>query len=249
MANLVVNTPSVSVSGIWKRYGNADVLRGVSLDFWPGQIHAIVGGNGAGKSTLMKIIVGEIRPTSGTIKVKGVEREFRYPEEAVESGVCCVYQDLSLLDNLSAEQNFVLGREPTTKKVFIDRVTVLSLARKVLQELGLTHVVGKKVAQCSVAEQSLLEVAKWRSQSSLLLILDEPTSALAVEECKKLFGLLRMLREQGLAIVYITHRLGEIQELADVATVFRDGLVVGCLSKTEISEDLLIRLMVGTGKN
>lgn len=249
MTNLGMDTPSVSVRGIWKRYGDADVLRDVSLDFWPGQIHAIVGGNGAGKSTLMKIIAGEIRPNLGTIKVLGVQREFRYPEDAVKSGICCVYQDLSLLDNLKAEQNLALGREPVTHKLFINRAAVLSLARNVLQELGLSHVLGKKVAQCSVAEQALLEVAKWRSQSSLLLILDEPTSALAVEECRKLFRLLNILRQQGLAIAYITHRLGEIGELADVATVFRDGNVVGRLSKTEISEDLLIRLMVGTREN
>lgn len=244
-----VITPSVSVSEIWKRYGPVDVLKNVSIDFLPGQIHAIVGGNGAGKSTLMKIISGETRPSSGAVWVQGIERQFRYPAEALASGIGCVYQDLSLLDNLSPAQNLFLGSEQVSKKFLIDRKRILTKAREVLGELGLVDVLRKKMPECSVAEQALLEVAKWRSQSHLLLMLDEPTSALAAEECAKLFKLLRSLREQGLAIAYITHRLDEIGLLADVTTVLRDGKVVGRLTQDEISEELLIRLMVDTEAN
>lgn len=212
----------------------------------PGEIHAIVGGNGAGKSTLMKIIAGEIKPTHGMVQVQGVERQFRYPAEALASGIGCVYQDLSLLDNLSPEQNLVLGVEPTWLKLFIDSRGIARKARMVLEELGLTKVASKRMTDCTVAEQALLEVAKWRSRSYLLLMLDEPTSSLALEECTKLFRVLRMLREQGLAITYISHRLGEIGAIADVATVLRDGVMVGQLAKDEISEESLIQLMVGS---
>ncbi len=235
----------VSVEHVWKRYEAADVLRDVSVDFFPGEVHAIVGENGAGKSTLVKIIAGETQPTRGRVMVHGEAVHLHSPADGIALGIACVYQELTLLDNLSIAENVLLGIEPSGGVGLIRKSTLAARARDRLTSVGLRDLHDSDVRRLPVGLQSLVEVAKWGARAGSVLILDEPTSALRADETGLLFDAIGDLRASGLAIIYITHRLGEVVQLADVVTVVRDGSVAGTLRRGAIDEDSLVALMVG----
>ena len=239
------STPVVSVEHIWKRYEASDVLRDVSADFLAGQVHAIVGENGAGKSTLVKIIAGETQPTRGRIFVLGHEVHLHSPTDSIALGIACVYQELTLFDNLSIPENVLLGIEPRRAGGLVHRGEFEARASERLTSVGLDHVRREQVGRLPVGLQSLVEVAKWGARGGTVLILDEPTSALRADEVELLFEAIERLRSSGVAIIYISHRLGEVVRLADVATVLRDGVVAGSLQRGSIDEGALITLMVG----
>ena len=237
---------AVSASHIWKRYEASDVLRDVSVEFFPGEIHAIVGENGAGKSTLVKILAGETQPSRGEVRVRGDLVHLRSPADSIELGVACVYQELTLLDNLSVPENVLLGVEPRRLAGLIDRSRLVEYARDRLTAFGIRRADQEAgVDNLPVGLQTLVEVAKWGSRASSILILDEPTSALRTEEAELLFDAIRALRDSQVAVIYISHRLEEVVRLADVVTVLRDGKVAGRLRGTDIDEPSLISMMVG----
>ncbi len=230
---------------LWKRYENTDVLRDASVRFYGGEVHAIVGENGAGKSTLAKILTGETAPSAGRVVLRGRPVSFHSPADAMAAGIACVYQDLTLLDNLNIGENVLLGIEPTRSVRWLDREAFSTKAGAALSSVGLSEDPGDPISGMQIGRQALVEVAKWRPRAGTVLILDEPTSALGPEETDLLFSAISELREQGVAIIYISHRLWEIERLADVATVLRDGEIVGTLTGGEITSRGLIELMVG----
>ena len=237
--------PTVSVEHVWKRYEAADVLRDVSVEFYSGQVQAIVGENGAGKSTLVKIVAGETQPTRGRLLVRGSPVHLRSPADGVARGIACVYQELTLLDNLSVPENVLLGVEPRRKGGVLRREELEARAADRLGAVGLQEIGKERIGQLPVGVQSLIEVAKWGARAASVLILDEPTSALRAQESELLFDAVETLRSRGVALIYISHRLDEVVRLADVVTVLRDGAVAGALRRGEIDEEALIGLMVG----
>lgn len=212
--------------GIGKTYPGTTALDDVSLGFSGGQVHALLGKNGAGKSTLVKIISGATQPTSGQLLVEGRPVQLRSPQDAFTQGIATVYQELSLVPELTVAENILFGRLPM-KGFVIDWPQVFERARQILVEMNVDLDVRGKVGRLSVAQQQVVEIAKAMSFAPSVLLLDEPTSALAHGETESLFALVRQLKERGVAIIYISHRLQELGQIADVMSVLRDGKLIG----------------------
>lgn len=239
-------TPSrLTMSGIRKAFGPTAALRGVDLDLKPGEVHALVGENGAGKSTLMKMLSGAISPDVGTMTLDGEPYAPRDPQEARRRGVAMVYQELTLAPHLTVEANVMLGQEPA-------RLGFLrggELRRKVRDALAvLEHPEirpDSPVEGLSPAAQQLVEIARALLVDVQLLVLDEPTSALAAADSQRLFALVRRLRDRGVTVVYISHFLEEVEAVADRFTVLRDGLAVATGAVKDFRRDQIIEQMVG----
>jgi len=236
----------IELRGIGKRFGGVTALAGVDFELRAGEIHALLGENGAGKSTLIKILGGIHRPDAGTILVDGQAVEIREVTDADRLGIRLIHQELSLAPNLSIAENIFLGREPG-RYGFLDRRQLFANARAVIAELGLPEIgaVETGVADLSVAQQQMVEIARALSCRARILILDEPTASLSAAETEALFSKLRGLSRQGVGIIYISHRLEEIQRLAHRITVLRDGRSVGTQAAATLNQGELIRLMVG----
>ncbi|MBO9404473.1 MAG: sugar ABC transporter ATP-binding protein [Thermomicrobium sp.] len=239
--------PILEARQITKRFPGVVALEGVSLTVFPGEVLAVVGENGAGKSTLMKILSGALQPDEGEILLQGRPVRFSDPRQALEHGIGIIYQELSVIDALSVGENVFLGRLPqrTGLPGAVDWPRVWHEAAQVLARVGAPIDPRQPVRGLSVAQKQLVEIARALSQDVQVLILDEPTSALSLQETERLFEILRGLRAQGVAIIYISHRLEEVFALADRVTVLRDGRVVGTLPIGEATRDGLIRMMVG----
>jgi ribose transport system ATP-binding protein len=239
--------PVLQLRGIEKRYPGVHALRGATLDVFAGEVVALLGENGAGKSTLMKIVGGIEQPDAGEILVDGVRVVIRDVHTATALGIAFIHQELNLLDNLDVAGNVLLGREPTYGGPLrlIDRASVRQRARPCLDRLGLNIAPDTPIAALSIAQQQLVEIAKALSLDARLLIMDEPTSSLTLAETARLHDVVASLRDRGVAIVYITHRLGEVRAVADRAVVLRDGANAGALAREELTHDNMIRLMVG----
>jgi ABC-type sugar transport system ATPase subunit len=220
------------------------LLKGVSLDVRRGEVHAVVGENGAGKSTLMQILAGVHRPDDGELTFDGVTRTFATERDAQAAGVAIVFQERSLFGPLSVAENVFAGRQPG-RYGFIDFGKLNADTAKLLERVGLNVDPSAAVETLSPGEQQLVEIAKALSLDAKLLILDEPTAALTPAETKTLFGVVRGLQSQGVAVVYISHRLEEVFELADRVTVLKDGEWQGTFAVAEVSADVLVRKMVG----
>lgn len=235
------------LQGITKRFGGTVALDHVSVAFQRGEVHAVVGENGAGKSTLINILAGEIQPDSGTILVKGKAEALVDPHASQQQGISVVHQELALCPNLSVAEN--IGMREIARRFALtpmDRRGADETARKVLAQLGAEHVrLSTPVSRLSIAEQQLVEIAKAITLDARLLILDEPNSALTYEESKQLFDVVRDLRARGVAVLYVSHRLEEVLELADTITVMRDGQVVTTIPAEGATVEQLIGLMVG----
>ncbi len=239
--------PLLLLRGVTKRYGGVVALAGVDFDLRAGEIHALLGENGAGKSTLIKVLGGIVRPDTGTIELEGRPVEVRDAAEADRLGLRLIHQELSLAPNLSVAENILLGREPVRLGVLIDRRRLDASAGALIAELDMPEIgpVRALVGGLSVARQQLVEIARALAVRARILVLDEPTASLSQHEAETLMARLRRLREQGVGIIYISHRLEEIRRLADRITVLRDGRHVGTRDAQAVDPDELIRLMVG----
>jgi len=237
--------PLLEMRGISKTFGAVRALRGVDLTVWPGEIHALMGENGAGKSTLMKILSGAYHADpGGRLMVDGREVTIASPLDALRLGVAIIYQELSLAPNLSVQQNVCLGREAARAGI-LDKATMRRQCADILKRLGADFRPDTRVSRLSLAQQQMVEIARALSVDARILVMDEPTASLSSRETDKLFGLIRALRADGLAIIYISHRMAEVYELADRCSVLRDGGYVGTLRREELSEARLIQMMVG----
>lgn len=240
------NTPLLTLRGIVKRFGGVTALAGVDFELRAGEIHALLGENGAGKSTLIKILGGIHRPDSGEILFAGKPVEVREVSEADRLGIRLIHQELSLAPNLSVAENIFLGREPA-RWGLVNRRRMKLEAETLIRELALPEIGSAEalVADLSVAQQQMVEIARALSTKARVLILDEPTASLSEAETEALFAKLRGLAGQGVGIIYISHRLEEIQRLAHRITVLRDGRSVGTQDASQLNRNELIRLMVG----
>jgi ABC-type sugar transport system ATPase subunit len=236
--------PRVALRGIRKGFPGVQALDGVDLELWDGEIHALVGENGAGKSTLIKIIAGVHRPDEGTYHLGGEPARIHGPRDAVQSGIRVVYQELELVRDLSVAENVFFGRLPT-RGMRVDWARLELETAAVLEQVGLEVSPRARVRRLGIAAQQLVEIARALSLEARVLILDEPTSALSPVEIERLFVLLRRLRDEGVAQLYVSHKLEEIRALADRITVLRDGGHVSTDFASDLDEDEIIRRMVG----
>ncbi len=234
----------LEVTGIGKSFPGVRALNGVDFSVSAGEVVALLGENGAGKSTLMKILAGVQPPDEGEIQVGGETVSIRSVHEGLEMGIALIHQELNLATNLTVGANIFLGREPRTAGV-IDEKAIAENAAVFLERVGLDVAPDTLVEDLTIGKQQLVEIAKALSTHAKILIMDEPTSSLSQGETERLFEVVKELRNDGVAIVYISHRLGEVEELADRVVVLRDGENAGDLSRKEINHDAMVSLMVG----
>ena len=237
--------PIVRMSGICKQYPGVRALWGVSLALYPGEIHALAGENGSGKSTLAKILYGAVRADSGRLEIDGVQREWTSPRQALEQGIVGISQELTLATSLSVAENVLLGRLPRTRFGAIDWKSARRLARHALDELEVHVDPRERVGNLSVELRQEVEIARAISTDFRVLVLDEATSSLSEAATTKLLAKLEQLRLGGAAILFISHRMRELYECADRATVLRDGELVGEYPLPATTEAELVRRMVG----
>ncbi|MFC2249808.1 sugar ABC transporter ATP-binding protein [Labrys portucalensis] len=239
-------TAVVSLRDISKSFSGVKVLRDVNFDVRPGEVHALLGENGAGKSTLIKVIAGVHQPDTGTLTVGGEIVRFTSPRHARRHGVATVYQELLLFPELTVAENIFLGNAPRQKWGGLDWSAMRLRARQLLDSLDSHDLdVDAKVGTLSVANRQRVEIAKALSQEARLLIMDEPTAALVEADVRRLMSVVKKLRERGVAIIYVSHRMPEIFELADRVTVLRDGSYIGTRDISEVTEASLVSMMVG----
>lgn len=237
--------PVLEMKNVSKTFPGVKALSNVSLTVYHSEVHSLMGENGAGKSTLMKILSGAYTPDKGSqIIVNGEVVNITDPLSAKEQGIAVIYQELSLSPNLSIAENIFLGSE-ISRNGIIDRKKMEQESQHTLDRLGVTFHPSTLVSMLSIAEQQMIEIARAVHSNAKILVMDEPTTALSTRETGHLFTLIHKLREQGLAIIYISHRMSEIYELSDRCSVLRDGCYVGTLNKDELSSDSLVRMMVG----
>ena len=242
--DLAMRTPLLRVEGISKSFPGVLALQDVSLEVFPGEVLGLVGENGAGKSTLMKILSGVYQPDGGEIVFAGKPVSLHSPRQAQDLGISIIYQEFNLMPNLSVEENVFVGREPNSGGVVRWRA-LRGQTRELLDQLGVHLDPGATVRNLSVAEQQMVEIAKALSLNARLVIMDEPTSALTDTEVTALFAIIRGLKERGLGVIYISHRLEEIFEICDRVTVLRDGQLAGQMPIAEATPERIVRLMVG----
>jgi ABC-type sugar transport system ATPase subunit len=235
------------LDGVSKSYPGVKALRDVRLELFAGEIHALIGENGAGKSTLLKILFGVVSADQGTLHLNGEPMKLGSPAEALAHGISMVHQEVSLVPQLSAVQNIVLGRERSVAG-FIDWASARKEAVAALKRLDFPADPNVPVGRLSVAQQQIVELARALAVDAKIIILDEPTASLSMHESEKLFGILRELRSAGHSLVYVSHRLAEVFDLADRATVLRDGRLIGTVERgPDLTEKTLVRMMVGRG--
>jgi len=236
----------LEAKGIAKAFGAVQALQGVDLTVRRGVVHALLGENGAGKSTLVKILGGVVRPDQGTILVNGKRYAPHSPDDAVKAGIAVVFQELSLIPDLSVAQNIVLGQEPRRGGVIIDRAASRRRAHDILTSMGFPLPdLDVPVRELPLSTRQIIEIARAVAHQPQILILDEATSALNIEQTQRLFAFLRRLRETGVAILFITHRMSEVAEIADEITVLRDGQTVGHLTRDTFDVQHVVELMAG----
>ena len=234
----------LEVTGVTKRFPGVTALQQVGLSLAQGEVLALIGENGAGKSTLMKILAGVQEPDEGTIQVDGNAVRLDSVVAAQNHGIALIHQELNLSDNLDVGANIFLGREPR-KRGLIDKAKIRQDSVEILKRVGLNVLPDTIVEHLPIGQQQLVEIARALSINARVLIMDEPTSSLSQHETERLFEVVKDLRSRGVSVIYISHRLGEVQELADRVTVFRDGENAGDLTREEISHDRMVQLMVG----
>jgi ribose transport system ATP-binding protein len=239
-----MSAPILHASGLTKRFPGVLALDKVSLTAGKGEIVAVIGENGAGKSTLMRILAGIYEPDAGEIEFDGRKGSFKNVLEAQRAGVALIHQELNLADNLDVAGNVFLGRE-AQKNGFIRKREMREQAQVILKKLGATFSASAPVDSLSLGQKQMVEIAKALSLDAKLLIMDEPTSSLSARETETLFRVMLALKETGMCILYISHRLGEVNQLADRVVALRDGRNAGDLARHQVNHDAMVRLMVG----
>ncbi|ELH1433834.1 TPA: sugar ABC transporter ATP-binding protein [Raoultella ornithinolytica] len=237
-------TPVLSMCNIAKAFGKFYALKGVDLTVWPGEIHALMGENGAGKSTLMKILAGAYTATSGEILIDGRPHAIKGPKDALAAGITLIYQEMQLAPNLTVAENIFLGSE-LARGGLVQRKEMINQAQAVIDRLGAQFKASDRVMTLTIAEQQQVEIARALHRNSRVLVMDEPTAALSSRETQRLFELILRLRDEGMAIIYISHRMAEVYELSDRVSVLRDGQYVGSLTRDKLNASELVRMMVG----
>jgi ribose transport system ATP-binding protein len=230
--------------GIGKRFPGVDALVDVDFDLRSGEVHVLFGENGAGKSTLISLVSGVERPTSGVIKLRGEEVDFGSVYEARQKGISAVFQEFSLVPELTVEENLFLGAEPT-RGAFLDKTGLHRRAVEILDRLDFPIQPTQRVEYLSRAEKQMVEIAKAFRAEPSILIFDEPTASLTERETDRLFALIGQVRKQGVGIIYITHRMGEIRRIGDRITILRDGRKIATLDAKTSNDDRLLELMTG----
>ena len=235
----------LELKNISKSFSGVEVLHQVSLALRPGEVHALLGENGAGKSTLVKVITGVHQPDAGETLLDGEPVHFRDTWETRQAGITAIYQELSLFPDLNVAENIFVGYQPVAAGRRIDWRKLYKQAEELLNSLGVHLDLKQKARSLSIAQQQMVEIARAFSLNARILIMDEPTSSLTLNEVADLFRLVRRLRDGGTAIIFISHRLEELFEIADRVTVLRDGAYVDTRLMKDVTRDDLIRMMVG----
>jgi rhamnose transport system ATP-binding protein len=238
-------TPLVELQGISKAYGGVHAVEDVSFAIAPASTHALVGENGAGKSTLVKVLTGLVSPDSGTVLVDGEPQTIGGTSAARKLGIVAMYQDPTVFEDLTVAENVFAGRSPRTRLRAVDWKAMHREARRLLAEIGADLAPDAPVRGLGVADRQLIEIAKALSASARLLIMDEPTAALSLQEVDNLFATVGRLHERGVSVLFISHRLEEVSRISDTVTVLRDGLHVATRPTAELTHGEMIRLMVG----
>lgn len=237
--------PAVTMTGVTKRFGSTLAVHNVSFEVMPGRVHALMGENGAGKSTLMKMLAGVHKPDTGEIALAGKAVAFVNPREALANGVSTVFQELSLLPNLTIAENMFLGKEPQGRFGIPDRATMARRTGEALSELGMKVDPDMLVSELSIAERQFVEIAHGIKADAQVFILDEPTAALNAADVEILNAQIKKLKAAGKSIIYISHRMDEIFAMCDDVTVMKDGEHVATQPLSDLTPDKLIALMVG----
>ena len=240
--------PIVKMSGITKQFPGVRALDDIQLEILPGEVHSLLGENGAGKSTLMKILSGAYEPTKGEIVVKGVSYEKLSTRESFELGISIIYQELSVIDELSIMENIFVGHIETKKVAgltVVDRALMRERTTSLLQRVGLRRDPDDIVRELSISEKQLVEIARALAFNANVIVMDEPTSSLTEDEIGQLFKIVLQLKSEGRSVVYISHKLDEIKAICDRVTVLKDGKSVGTRNVSETSVDSLVNMMVG----
>lgn len=236
----------LELSNISKSFASVRVLTGVNFDVRAGEVHALMGENGAGKSTMIKIVAGVITPSGGEMRVNGEVVHFSSPKEANARGIATVYQEMLLFPDLTVAENIFLGHAPRGTVGNIDWREMKAKARALLDSLDSHDLdVDAVVGTLSVANRQRVEIAKALSQDARIVIMDEPTAALAETDAKRLLDIVRRLRDRGVGIIYVSHRMAEIFAIADRITVLRDGVMIGTRNRDEVDQPTLVSMMVG----
>ncbi|CAG9621189.1 sugar ABC transporter ATP-binding protein [Sutcliffiella rhizosphaerae] len=236
----------LKMEGIKKSFNRIEVLHGIDLEVKSGEIVALLGENGAGKSTLMKILAGVHLPSEGKIFMEAKEVTIDSPRASQQLRISIIHQEFNLLKDLSVAENIFLGKHITTKLGVINWKEMNEETTKLLKRVGIGHISPSRlVSECSIAERQLIEIAKALSFESKVLIMDEPTATLNNEDTQKLLSLMEELREEGLGIIFITHRMDEVMSVADRAVVMRDGAYIGQEEVENLTKDQIVRMLVG----
>ena len=239
----------LSVQHLSKSFPGVQALDDVFLNVEAGRVHALMGENGAGKSTLMKILIGMITPDSGSIYFKGKKIAFHTVHDAIKAGFSMIHQELLPFPDLTVAENIFMGREPLVFPGWINRKKLYTAARHLMSRLGISVKVNRKMKTLSVAETQMVEIAKAISNNAEVIIMDEPTSAISQKEVDILFDIIKDLTAKGIAVIYISHKMDEVLQIADTVTVMRDGKWISTQPASELNKETLINMIVGRPLN
>ncbi len=235
----------LKMENIEKRFSGVHALKSANLDLKKGEVHALMGENGAGKSTLMKVLCGIHAADGGSIELFGERVNFKTIRDSQKAGISIIHQELNMLNHLTVAQNIYIGREPIKNGLYIDDAQMERDAKELFEKIGMNVSPSAKLGSLTVGKQQMVEIAKAISHNSKILILDEPTAALTQPEVEELFKIMNDLKEKGIAMIYISHRMDEIERISDRVTVMRDGEYIGTLVTKDTSKDEIIKMMVG----
>lgn len=235
-------TPFIKMENIKKTFGKVVANNNINLSIYGGEVHALLGENGAGKSTLMNMLSGVYTPDSGSIYIKGKKVEFKSPTDAIHSGIGMIYQHFKLVDNMSGEENIILGQK---NGIFVSKKSIRNKINEICKKYDISTDLTKKVEDMSVGEKQIVEILKVLYRGANILILDEPTTVFTVVEVEKLFNIINKMKENGCAVIFISHKMEEVMSICDKITVLRKGEVITTINKEEASPKMLAELMVG----